>query len=224
MEENKKYEYRGIGLDRYEKKRGQEKFDEYCQVYSISNYSDMELLEELVYKELLQDKMKNNIADKETKIKKDNKTKSENDQKDFTVPKYIVDAMNENLEQIFNLKTKLGLFDNNDSNDGYKYIEQLKNKFKVWCKENQDRTFTCPHCSKMILLYIKSDVWDTMKHPFFESKVLGNKILWDLYKQNIITKKQVADILGCSDMYIDWLEEKIYLKKEPTDNKANPTV
>lgn len=216
MENNKKYEYRGIGLDRYEKKRGQEAFDKYCKIYNITNYSDLQLLEELIYKELLQEKMKKNIARKEEIAKKENK--------DFNVPKYIVEAMNENLEQIFELKSKLGLFDNSDSNDGFKYIQQLKEKFKIWRQENQDRTFACPHCSKMILLYIKPDAWEAMKHPFFESKVLGNKKLWELYKQGKITKKEVAEVLGCSDMYIDWLEKKIYLAKENFDNKTSSSL
>jgi len=121
--------------------------------------------------------------------------------------------MNDNLEQIFILKEKLVLLNDKQGDDGFNYIQQLENKFKKWCEENQDRTFSCPHCSKMVLLYMKQDYWETMKHPFFESKVLGNKKLWTLYKENKITKADVAEVLGCSEKFVDWLESKIYLKK-----------
>jgi hypothetical protein len=48
---------------------------------------------------------------------------------------------------------------------------------------------------------------------------LGNKKLWELYKEGILTKQQVAEILGSSLKYIDWLSEKIYQRKE--NNEEN---
>jgi hypothetical protein len=213
MSDNIKYEFRGIGLNKSEKYFGQKKFDDYCAVYHINQYSDMQLIEELVYKEILQENFKIQIQDKKTKFEKDQKELPEKDQKEFQNPTYITDAMDSNLEQILSLKEKLGLLNNQEGDDGFKYIQQFEDKFKKWCEENQDRTFACPHCSKMILLYMKQEYWETMKHPFFESKVLANKKLWELFKANKITKTEIAEVLGCSEKYIDWLESKIYLKK-----------
>lgn len=214
MEEKVKYEYKGVGLNRTEFKHGKEKFDEYCSVYHINAFSDLQLLEELIYREITQERFKIEIEEKKASTEKKNKTLKEEDKKDIAVPKYVVDAMNTNLDQVLSLKEKLGLLNNHEGDDGFKYIQQLEEKFKKWCQENQDRSFACPHCSKMVLLYMKQEYWETMKHPFFESKVLGNKKLWELYKEKILTKKQVAEVLGCSEKHIDWLEKKIYNRPE----------
>jgi hypothetical protein len=215
MEDNiKNYIYQGIGLNRTEKKHGQEKFDEYCAVYHITAYSDLQLLEELIYREITQERFKIEIEEKKASTEKKNKTLKEEDKKEVAVPKYVVDAMNTNLDQVLSLKEKLGLLNNHEGDDGFKYIQQLEEKFRKWCQENQDRSFACPHCSKMVLLYMKQEYWETMKHPFFESKVLGNKKLWELYKINKLTKKEVADVLGCSEKHVDWLEKKIYNRPE----------
>ena len=211
-EEKINYDYRGVGLGRAEKEHGKKKFDEYCAIYHITAYSDLQLLEELIYREIMQERFKVQIEEKKVKTEKENKTLSEKDQKDVVIPTYMVDAMNQNLDQVLSLKEKLGLLNNQEGDDGFKYIQQLEEKFKIWCQENQDRSFACPHCSKMILLYMKQEYWETMKHPFFESKVLGNKKLIELYRIGTLTKQQVAEILGCSDKYIDWLESKIYSK------------
>ena len=214
MEEKIKYEYKGVGLNRTEFKHGKEKFDEYCSVYHINAYSDLQLLEELIYREITQERFKIEIEEKKASTEKKNKTLKEEDKKEVAVPKYVVDAMNTNLDQVLSLKEKLGLLNNHEGDDGFKYIQQLEEKFRKWCQENQDRSFACPHCSKIVLLYMKQEYWETMKHPFFESKVLGNKKLWELYKEKILTKKQVADVLGCSEKHIDWLEKKIYNRPE----------
>jgi len=211
-EEKTQYEYQGVGLGKSEKYSGKKKFDEYCSIYHITAFSDMQLLEELIYREIMQERFKEEIESKKAKIEKKNKKLSDDEQKEVAIPTYVVDAMNKNLEQVLSLKEKLGLINNQEGDDGFKYLQQLEEKFKNWCQENQDRTFPCPHCSKMVLLYMKSEYWETMKHPFFESKVLANKKLWELYKQNKITKKEVAEVLGCSEKHIDWLENKIYLK------------
>ena len=213
-EEKQKYTYQGIGLNRTEKAHGQKKFDEYCSIYHITQFSDLQLLEELIYRELLQERFKEQIEEKKSKLEKENKKLPDDKQKDVVVPTYMVDAMNQNLEQVLSLKEKLGLLNDKDGDDGFKYITQLEEKFKQWCQENQDRSFACPHCSQMVLLYMKTEYWETMKHPFFESKVLGNKKLWNIYKENKLTKQEMADVLGCSDKYIDWLEQMIYRRPD----------
>ena len=170
----------------------------------------MELLEELCYKELLQTKCKENIADKEKKAK--------DEKKDFNVPKYLVETMNENLQEILSLKEKLGLLNVNDNNDGFKYIELLKSKFKVWMNENQaSRTIVCPHCSKIVLLKISTEIWESQKHPFFKDKTLYNEHLIDMYLTNKITAEDVAKVLGTSPKYTEWLIEKFHQRKEKNE-------
>ena len=128
--------------------------------------------------------------------------------------------MNENLEQILILKDKLGLFETRQNNDGYLAIARLKEKFKKWLENNQaSRTIRCPHCSQMILLKIKTEAWEALKHPFFRDLIFGNKPLWKLYKGEKITKEETAEILGVAPDYIDWLEKKIYSKDSDYHSK-----
>lgn len=208
MDEKKdKYEYKGTGLNRSEKKHGQEKFDEYCQIYHIVAYSDLQLLEELIYRELLQERIKEDIARKEEKNKSENK--------EAYVPKFMTETMNQNLEQILMLKEKLGLLSREETNDGFNYIQQLREKFKIWCEENQaSRTLVCPHCSKMILLKIKTDIWESQQHPIFKDKILYNEHLVNLYLSKKITAEDVSKILGTSEKYTEWLIKKFHQRKE----------
>ena len=206
--ENSEYKFQGDGLETTEKRLACVRFNEYVKNYNISSFSDLQLLEELVYRETLQSRTKKSIAEKQKKAE-------EKKDEEFNIPTYLVESLDTSTETIILLKERLGILrDIKDADEGFNYITKLKEKMKIWAKENQDRTFACPHCSKMILLYMKPDAWETMKHPFFESKVLGNKKLWELYKQGKITKKEVADVLGCSDQYIDWLESKMYQRKD----------
>ncbi|HUS50697.1 MAG TPA: hypothetical protein VMZ91_11060 [Candidatus Paceibacterota bacterium] len=208
-EEKVKYEYKGVGLNRTEAKHGKEKFDEYCSIYHISAFSDLQLLEELIYREIMQERFKIEIEAKKASTEKKNKGKSEENKKDIAIPTYTVDAMNKNLEQVLALKEKLGLLNKQDQNDGFTYIEQLRKKFKLWEAENQaSRTFVCPNCSKMLMLHVKPDVWEVQEHKFFRDKILCNEHLVKLYKQNKITKEDVALILGTSPTYVLWLVEK----------------
>jgi hypothetical protein len=209
--ENKTYEYQGIGLSRTEFKYGKEKFEQYCSIYHISQFSDLQLLEELTFREILQEQFKVQIEEKKTATAKKNKTLKDEDQKEIAIPTYVVDAMNKNLEQVLSLKEKLGLLNKEDQNDGFTYIEQLRKKFVLWEKENQaSRTFVCPCCSKMLMLHVKPDVWEVQEHKFFRDKILCNEHLVKLFKENKITKEDVALILGTSPQYVLWLIEKWY--------------
>jgi ribosomal protein L37AE/L43A len=192
------YKYRGTGLDANEKRAGGKKFRDYIEKYNISSLSDLSILEELVYLELLADKIKTNIAEKQEKALKDGK--------EFNVPKFLIDAMNSNFEQILQIRDKLGMFENKDGSDGFAYIQKLKEKFKRWEAENQgSRTMVCPHCSKMMLLRIKPEVWEAQKHPFFKDKILANKHLIRLYKAGKLSAEDVALILETSPAYTEWL-------------------
>jgi len=209
--ENKIYEYQGVGLGKSEKYSGKEKFDEYCSIYHISAFSDMQLLEELIYREIMQERFKIEIEAKKASIEKKNKGKSEENKKDIAIPTYTVDAMNKNLEQVLALKKELGLLNKEDQNDGFTYIEQLRKKFKLWEVDNQaSRTFVCPNCSKMLMLHVKPDVWEVQEHKFFRDKILCNEHLVKLFKEKKITEDDCAKILGVSKQYVLWLIEKWY--------------
>jgi len=71
------------------------------------------------------------------------------------------------------------------------------------------------------MFYMRPDVWEACKHPWFKDKLLANDSLWECYKSGKLTKQDMAHILlgkECkSILYIDWLERKIYNKQENID-------
>jgi len=129
----------------------------------------------------------------------------------------MLNAMNDNTEQMLVLREKLGLFENQKDNDPLKYIYDLEEKFKKWKEDHWDeRKVSCPFCSKIFFLNIRTDKYTANKSPFFEGKVIANKPLFLLYKKGKITKQEVAEVLGVSPDYVDWLSRNYY----PTDNSS----
>lgn len=203
-ENNKEYKFVGTGLMAGEKRWGTKQFNSYRERYHIENFSDLEILSELVFREALQERTKKKIE------KYGDKAKDKEKGNNTVIPQHLLSFLDENLGQVITLKEKLGLFEDKTT-DPYQYIQTLKKKFKKWREENQgSRTFPCPHCSKIVMLKIKMDKWDALKHPFFKDRIIANEHLWKMYKEGKITKQDVANVLGTSDKYIDLLEERIY--------------
>lgn len=204
------YKFRGIGLSSYEKRGAKKQFEEYKSHYHIDSLSDLQVLEELVFREAIQERYKKQVE------KLANYAKSQG--KEQIAPKSLTYALDQNLERILELREKLGFFEDKKAKDPYKYIQILKKKFKKYLEENQgSRELICPHCSKMIMLKIKTDKWEEQKHPLFKDRILANKHLWTLYKkEGKITKEDIAKILGVSIDYIGWLERKIFKSNNPS--------
>ena len=83
--ENKAYEYKGVGLNRTEFKHGLRKFEEYTQIYHITQFSDLQLLESLIFYEIAEERMKISIDEKKTAFEKKNKELPEKDQKEYSI-------------------------------------------------------------------------------------------------------------------------------------------
>lgn len=193
----------GIWLDKKEAKEADKLYNSYLENRNYTDPSDIGLLKTLVFYEIQQ--KRNQLAINEAINK---------DKEDF-VPTNKLKAVNEINEQILSLKKVLGLSEEKKGKDPLEYINQLKRKFKVWRENNQGtRHLICPHCSKMIMLKIRTEAWEALKHPFFRDRVLCNDHLWSLYKEGKITKLDVAKVLLGKDVevtfYVDWLEEKIF--------------
>ena len=198
------YKFNPNGVLPEEIPQAQKSFNDYILNYHIDKFSDFMLLEELVKREVLQQRYYNKLG-----LIAGNTPETKNE-----IPKHILSSLNENLEHILILKEKLGLFETKKNiDDAFQYVQILKKKFQNWMEENQgSRTLVCPHCSQMVILKFKTDCWDASKHPFFKDRILLNQHLWKLCKEGKITKIDVANVLGTSTDYIDWLEEKFKLQ------------
>jgi len=106
-------------------------------------------------------------------------------------------------------------------------LELLKEQIEVYDLTTETGNFiangfivhNCPHCSKMVMLKIRTEAYEAMKHPFFfKDRILSNAHLWDMYKENKITLLDVCKVLlgkECdSTAYGSWLERKIFNVKE----------
>ena len=218
-----KYVFQGTGLSAKEHKWAKKRFLEYQDNYYINRFSDKQLLEELVFFEAIQERYKAKITElAETKVETDGKKRTE------VVSKSILNSISDNLEQIVNLKEKLGLLDKDDMNEAEAESLKMK-KFQKWMAQNQAcRETKCPHCSKMILLTIRADKYDSKKHPYFWDRHLVNISAWKLYWQKKITKLELAKVMLGEETtlpdYIDWVEKELEhnpkfqeLKKEVLD-------
>jgi len=200
--------FSGKGLSGIDLRDAGKLFKEYLKQYSFTQLSDIQLVEELVYREIMQNRFKEKIDNFEKKHKKEGH--------DNITPSSMLQPLNENFEQILKLKESLGLLKDKTSEDGFQYIQKLKEKFKVWANEHQgSRYLKCPHCSKPVLLKIRTESWEAAKHPFFKDNILGNDALVKLFQSGKITKKDVADILQTSPDYTDWLISKWNLISKP---------
>jgi len=131
------------------------------------------------------------------------------------IPLNLVDSIHKNLKEIANNKERLGLIGKEKEqkeSDGFRTLQSVKEKFKVWMDDNQgSRSLVCPSCGDMVMLKIRMDKWIPQKHPFFKDRFLANKKLMQLYLQKRLTKEEIAEVLNSSPDYIDWLIETLWM-------------
>ena len=206
------YKFTGVGLSTTEKRWAKKRFEDYQLRYHIDNLSDLQLLDELVFRESLQERYKRKIGSLHKDLKK-KKDKGEINKEPEIIPKHILNALDDNLERILTLKDKLGLFEEKKDKDEFKAFEVLEKKFKIWKADHlEERKVTCPFCSEIFFLNIRTDKYKESTLKLFKNKVLCNAELWKVFKAGKINKEEFAQILNVSTDYIDWLEAKIYNK------------
>lgn len=205
--------FAGSGLNPKEVEKGGIRYQEYLKNYpQLNKPSNLMLLEELVWLECLQERFKEQVGiiikpttgpDGQTKIE--------------SVPKNLQESIANNLEQIINLKTKLGLFEDQKMSDAFQAFDDLKKKAAEYRRLNSlSFKCTCPFCTKIFFLKRKTSGYEEFKSPFYsDDKVLKNDELHACWKDGILPIERYAKALGVSTDYIEWLDEKIYKNKKP---------
>lgn len=202
-----------------EKQAALQLLKKYLQDYTIETISDRNTLKNLIYLEVLNFRLQERLNDIHSETK--------------ASPKDIVKTIHENIEQITELKEKLGITRQKEqelhqNKNPLAYINLLMKKRKKWLEDNQaSRYMSCPHCGKSTLLKIKMDIWEAQKHPFFKDRILGNDHLVELYRQGKLNKKDLALIFETSEDYVDWLVTKWNLTSvspEPEKKSSNNEI
>jgi hypothetical protein len=201
-----RYTFQGYGLNKKQKKIGRKKCKEYRKYYTIENYAQFELLEELIFRELMQMEQKKRIEEI---------ANSENVEARNLVTNKQWKALDENLEKMIELKERLGMLSKDENNDFYSKMSSLQKKYKKWVMNHKaDYTFKCPNCEQWIMAYIDLRKYGKTKHPHFRGNIIYNKKLWELWEENQITQKDIAEILNVSSDYIPYIKKELFGKKK----------
>ncbi len=182
-------------IDKKEKNKAFILIGKYLKDYTIETISDKNTLKTLIYYEIILVRLQDMLNEAHNAKQAANLK--------------LIDEMNRVVDKVIQLKETLGLVRDENKADSFKSLELLKTKFAKYREENQGtRTMNCAYCGQMILLKIRTDKWDAVKHPFFKDRILTNKHLMHLYQTGKLTKEDVAKVLESSTDYIDWIIDK----------------
>lgn len=207
------YKFVGSGLTETEKIWGEQRFKEYRESYPhLNKRGTLQLLEDLVWREALQEKLKQQICDTDVENKRKIAAGEKNVKNEISKP--VQDSINDGLQQIVDLRTKLGMFEDQKVSDAFKAFQLMREKASEYRRAHPllFKT-TCPFCARGYGLKRRTTHFEEFISPFLEDKILNNRPLFALYKEGKLTKEDVAAVLGVSPKYVDWLDEKVFGNK-----------
>jgi len=197
VKKNKEISAQAKFTNRREKELARKLFDKYIKDYIIESVGELNTLSELVYLEVVQTMMQ----EKMMIMAESHKNKE--------ISSDLLEMIHKNSLMIMKLKDTLGINKKKDEKTSFDALQNMMHRAKLWREQNQgSRSLMCPHCSKMILLKIRTDKYDASKHPFFKDKILYNQALIDLLVRGRLTRDECAAVLEVSPDYMDWLLEK----------------
>lgn len=190
------------GLNVVEQKWAQQRYDEYLKYHHyIDNYSDLQILEELVWTEAISERYKIKIE------KLDENTNLSN------IPKELLTSLNEFQKRAIQLKEKLGLFEERKQSTFLDFWIKFKTKLLNWSLTHRGQfQMKCPHCGNMVLLLRKIDDYNTFDFTMFKGTVLYNYEMFKDVHEGKITIEDMSRYWGipltdyCKGMY-----ERVFL-------------
>lgn len=199
-----KYEFNGCGLTTKERNKASVKFQSYLEDYpNINKHSDLVLLEDLIFQEMMHERIKEKINGI-LSVKPDK-------EKEEAIPTALQKALSDSLNLQLQIKRDLGLFSTEKQSDAYMAFQNMREDYAEYRKRNPDffKT-TCPFCSNHYFLKRRTVNYEVCGTEWFKDKVLFNQPLWECYKANKINKKEIASILGVAEDYIDWVADHLF--------------
>ena len=189
-----------IGLNDTEKIKAIQLYNQYVTEHSFESLAEKSTLINLVYLEILNDRVKLFIE-------------QEGKEKKGAIPIKMTEQLVANTSQIMELKEKLGMMKDADSEDALELMNELKEKALTYYNEHAGETYVkCPECQSLFRLLMKIDNLEPAKATFFRGTTLYNQKLMELYHYKKITLEEMAEIMGVNSKYITFIYENIYLK------------
>ena len=183
-----------------EKKLSEKLFDNYLSNYEISSYNDCQNLGDLIYEEVLAQKLQKEID----KILTDKNTNY--------IPGKQIESLHEVQERIWDLKEKLGIT-KKEGKDDLTAFQEFEEKLKVYIPFHRNEFTTwCAKCGEALLLRRRcnKEKFETLKHPHFSGRFWLNKRGIELIKKGLWTKEQYAWVFHTSVSYVDWVLENLH--------------
>jgi hypothetical protein len=189
-----------VGLDETEQKKALQLYERYVSEHSFESLAEKSTLVNLVYLEILNDRIKLFIA-------------QEMKDKDGAIPLRMNEQLTFNTTQIMQLKEKLGMLKNKGDENALDLKNELEEKALTYYNEHAGETYVkCPECQNLFRLLMKVDGLEPAKATFFRGTTLYNQKLMELYHYKKVTLDEVAEIMGVNNKYITFIYENIYLK------------
>ena len=203
--EEKLFSPEWVGLEQSEIKEAKKRFSIYKERYNIDSYSDLVLLGELIYIEVLINRYKRLI-------------KKISDTTGSPPDAGTIRTLGELEDRALTLRDKLGLIQKEKKDEFIKFLEKAK---RYWRERAIDtNVLRCPYCGELIHLVPNMEYWETHKFPFIKSRILYNEHLINLYKSGKITIEDVAKVLETSVEYVKWVIKKFEENKEEADENT----
>lgn len=195
-----------VGLQEEEKNKALQLYYRYLEENSFESLAEKSTLINLVYLEILNDRIKRFIAQEE----KD---------KNGAIPLRMTEQLLENTNQLMALKEKLGMMKDAEAESALDLFNELKEKALAYYNEHAGETYVkCPECQSLFRLLMKVDGLEPAKATFFRGTTLYNAKLMELYHYKKLTKEEISEILGVHTNYVDFIYNNIYLKKDDKQN------
>lgn len=189
-----------VGLSSEEKKKALALFEKYVEENSFESLAEKSTLATIVYLEMLNERIKNYIE-------------KEGNEKDGAVPLKMTEQLVINTQQITQLKEKLGMLKDSESDTALNLINELKEKALKYYDEHAGETYVkCPYCTQLFRLLMKVDNLEPAQATFFKKTTLYNAKLMELYHKKRITIEEMSEIFGVHAKYITFIYENIYLR------------
>lgn len=180
--------------------------NKYLSQGSIESESDKETLRQLIDQEIIAERFKNIL-----KIQYSTANPAQSLD--------MVKQLDEVVERISVLKKELGLtVKDKEQNSWLQYWNKLEKKCLNYYKDHAAETYTrCPKCQNVYRLLMRIDNKDKVSATFFKGTKIYNKKLFSLYHEKRISEVEIAEILGVSIQYIQYIYSEVFLSEKKED-------